>query len=348
MLMPLIAFTLFIFKKSKNYAHKILIIWILVDFLGSLLEILESVEIYPFHSFLMGMSQTFFMANAFFFHAYLHAYIQKEYQLKSSLPMFIPLLVWLMLVLFPSYAQGMEAHIATFEMVRSGQVPILHNLLNVFLVFSIVWTGFKAYFHLKEKKKLVPLQVKNLLFFIQLIVAMFCTSLLIDYVSPPKQNYLSEDWIFMGIALGAMLAVYALLFFNVWRQQPIYAQEAEQKTISDKIVLCFNKIQTLMKKEKPYKDPEFSVAKLASLVEESTNTVAEALKENLNTNFFTYINQYRVEEVKSMLLNPDYNHYAIISIGLEAGFNSKATFHRVFKQETGLTPTAYKEQIQKF
>ena len=45
-----------------------------------------------------------------------------------------------------------------------------------------------------------------------------------------------------------------------------------------------------------------------------------------------------------MLLHPDFSNYSLLSIGLEVGFNSKATFYNSFKKNTGITPNEYKKQ----
>ena len=61
-------------------------------------------------------------------------------------------------------------------------------------------------------------------------------------------------------------------------------------------------------------------------------------------NFFDFINSYRVESVKEMLLNKEFEHYTVLAIGLESGFNSKTSFNTVFKKMTGVTPSEYRKQ----
>ena len=50
----------------------------------------------------------------------------------------------------------------------------------------------------------------------------------------------------------------------------------------------------------------------------------------------------RVEEVKRRLTTPKFSNYKIVAIAYDCGFNSKASFNRIFKNETGVTPSAFK------
>jgi methylphosphotriester-DNA--protein-cysteine methyltransferase len=51
-----------------------------------------------------------------------------------------------------------------------------------------------------------------------------------------------------------------------------------------------------------------------------------------------------VEEAKKLMVNPRNANFTILSIGFEAGFNSKSTFNTVLKKFTGLTPTEFRQQ----
>jgi AraC-like DNA-binding protein len=63
----------------------------------------------------------------------------------------------------------------------------------------------------------------------------------------------------------------------------------------------------------------------------------------LKKSFYDVINSYRVEEAKRLLLDEKNRNYTILSVGFEAGFNSKTTFNTVFKKFTGVTPTEYRD-----
>ena len=64
----------------------------------------------------------------------------------------------------------------------------------------------------------------------------------------------------------------------------------------------------------------------------------------MKKNFYDLINGYRVEEAKRLLLDSKNMNYTILSVGFEAGFNSKTTFNTVFKKFTGLAPTDYRDK----
>jgi AraC-like DNA-binding protein len=61
-------------------------------------------------------------------------------------------------------------------------------------------------------------------------------------------------------------------------------------------------------------------------------------------NFYDLVNGYRVEEAKRLLLDSKSINYTILSVGFEAGFNSKTTFNTVFKKFTGFTPTEFRDK----
>jgi len=103
----------------------------------------------------------------------------------------------------------------------------------------------------------------------------------------------------------------------------------------------------LMKKEKPYLQPDLTLKNLSDLIEVSVHKLSHFLNEIIKKNFCDFINSYRVNEFKTMLQNPKYKHYTILAISYECGFNSKTTFYNAFKKITGITPTKYRETLKK-
>ncbi len=97
--------------------------------------------------------------------------------------------------------------------------------------------------------------------------------------------------------------------------------------------------------ERLYKDPELTLKKLASIVDTPYYLLSQMINENSGSNFFDFVNRRRVDEVKRLFDDASMKGFTMLDIALEAGFNSKATFNKVFKSVTGMTPSAFSRRM---
>lgn len=102
-----------------------------------------------------------------------------------------------------------------------------------------------------------------------------------------------------------------------------------------------DQLVSYIQREKPYLNPELSLPALADSLEISRNQLSEVINKVHHKNFYEFINDYRVSEVKELMADPKNKHLKLMSLAYDAGFNSKATFNRIFKQMTGMTPSQY-------
>lgn len=105
----------------------------------------------------------------------------------------------------------------------------------------------------------------------------------------------------------------------------------------------FEQIHAHVIAKKSYLNPVLGMELLSSELNMGTSTLSKHINENFEGNFSEYINQFRVEEAKRVLIDPAYENYTIVAIGLECGFNSKSTFYTAFKKYTGVTPSAFRK-----
>lgn len=103
------------------------------------------------------------------------------------------------------------------------------------------------------------------------------------------------------------------------------------------------KLQHLVSTEKLYLDPNLSLTQLSKAIRMSPTLVSDLINRGLGQNFNDYINRYRVKTIVNRLSDENYNHLSILSIALDNGFNSKATFNRAFKKITGKAPSEYRK-----
>jgi len=97
-----------------------------------------------------------------------------------------------------------------------------------------------------------------------------------------------------------------------------------------------------MEEHKPYQDPELSLTSLAKKTGISRNLLSETINNGLGSNFYDFINNYRLEEVKKLMSSPKWKNYTILALAYEAGFQSKSTFNSFFKKNTSITPSRYR------
>ena len=89
-----------------------------------------------------------------------------------------------------------------------------------------------------------------------------------------------------------------------------------------------------------FQDNELSLAKLADVSGLNVHLASKAINECSGGNFYDWVNYYRIEKAKSLLLQ---SNQQVSRICYDVGFNSKSTFYAAFKKVTGLTPGAYRK-----
>lgn len=89
---------------------------------------------------------------------------------------------------------------------------------------------------------------------------------------------------------------------------------------------------------------DLTIADLAQQLDVHPKLISKAINSQLNQNFNSYINNFRIEKAKQLLTSDLAQQWSIEGISREVGFRSKSTFYQAFKKSTGLTPSRYKNQ----
>ncbi|MGC4027180.1 MAG: helix-turn-helix domain-containing protein [Mesorhizobium sp.] len=150
----------------------------------------------------------------------------------------------------------------------------------------------------------------------------------------------------------ALLMIYIILYyfirrpaiFSLPKSAPAKASGKYQKqnlTDAERKVYL-EKIENYLAEEKPFLDDKVTLAALARELGIPSHHFSMVINIERNTNFYHFINAYRVEEAKALLIREDMHDETVLDIGLMAGFQSKAGFNKVFKEITGQTPSEYR------
>lgn len=94
-----------------------------------------------------------------------------------------------------------------------------------------------------------------------------------------------------------------------------------------------------------WRDPELNVERLARHLGTNTAYLSRAFNDGLGLSFNDAINRLRIEAVQAQLADPS-DERDLLEIAFAAGFSSKSSFNRVFKAQTGETPSRFREKAR--
>lgn len=238
------------------------------------------------------------------------------------------------------------------------------GLIQLFLAVTFIpFLPLYSYFmvkHLKDSQEkkwiLILLTLVSSVLFVWLITAL--AGLLLNYDISSTMSVLALCATFI-IHWTAYIGIYkyklaknkdaishflnndlAVLPPNLQMVQNNTPQEYKESITADN--LYFQKLELLCKNEHIYTDSTLNREKVAEKLGISAGYVSQIINTITGDNFAHYINQYRVEAVKEMILSSEYENYTLLTMGLESGFTSKTTFYNAFKKVTGQTPNEFK------
>ena len=107
-----------------------------------------------------------------------------------------------------------------------------------------------------------------------------------------------------------------------------------------------DRILALMKDTSIICDTEFSLDKLAELVQSNHAYVSQVINTALKKNFRSFLNSYRIREAQQLFSELDTAKYTIDSVAFKVGFKSPSAFRSTFKEITGVSPTFYLKAIR--
>ncbi len=99
----------------------------------------------------------------------------------------------------------------------------------------------------------------------------------------------------------------------------------------------------LMERDKIFKQSDLSLEKLSEKLDTSRHNTSQIINEHFDLGFFEYLNKYRIEEAKSIFDKDVRGNLNVMDVAFEVGYNNRVTFNKIFKRETGYTPSEYRK-----
>jgi AraC-like DNA-binding protein len=120
--------------------------------------------------------------------------------------------------------------------------------------------------------------------------------------------------------------------------QPAAARDSD---VADKKLV--DALMQLMADERIYRHDNVSIGTLATRLKIPEYKLRRLINHRLGyRNFNVFLNNQRIEEAKAALADPTQAEVPVITIAMDAGFQSLGPFNRAFKATTGVTPTEFR------
>lgn len=165
---------------------------------------------------------------------------------------------------------------------------------------------------------------------------------LAKFSTPQTADYLGiADNYFTFILINGLFT-YSLVYAH--QLLTTSSEETRAPTAEKPSDSAIDRVREAMESDKVYLQHNLNIEQFGALLGLPVKDVSAVINKHFGTNFFEFINSYRVEEAKRLLADPAHADMTILDILLESGFNSKSAFHRFFKRLVGESPSEYRRR----
>jgi AraC-like DNA-binding protein len=348
---------IFVSKRPKHSSFVFLTIWmaVIAVFLGSLLLPFQVIDYFK-----PGIFPVLFLFGPLLY-LYVSSLSVDNFRLNPIL--LVHLLPMIAISLHRSIVNPVSINI---DMPNANISMVYNNIYYGLLILSMfVYWVFSLKLIIKHRESIPDnfsnYSSKNSLSWLVSVITLFLVLFIIDFFMMFMNRVGIEVGRFSILSHNLTIFTFIMIFFGInqsviyktrriLKEEPYNSENQEvrysRSSLNEKqIEELTNTVFQYLKNKKPYLNPDYSLQMMAEDLNISRHKLSEAINNGQKKNFYKLINEFRVEEVKEMLANSAYCHYSVLGIGLECGFNSKTSFNRIFKEETGFTPSEYKKTV---
>ena len=291
-----------------------------------------------------------------FFYLFIKSYLNKKIRIIEKIVLFTP---FTLSVLYQIIGDRIEINNRTIEFLNLV-IEYISILFSISIILIVFWIIIK---HDKEKSSYntntVVIKtgwIKRTLILGLILCVLWVLSLNVFDNFINNTGYYKFYPLWIGIAILIYWMGYSSIFqSNILRERTNLREKRISKISTAKTEIAhitnsesqtFDALQSTIKQNKLYLNPNLSLNGLAQELKLSKGYISQLINKNSGVNFNDYINLMRVEDAKLILGNNEFDNYTITAIGLESGFNSKSSFYTAFKKFTDKTPVEYKKSVR--
>ncbi|NRT10501.1 AraC family transcriptional regulator [Flavobacterium sp. 14A] len=349
-----------LFNSNSNKYLAYLLFTLSIELLKHVSEIQHVFASYPILQFIDDIEWVFLIPVFLFL--FVINRIDKSSKVKQrSYLYYIPFALSATLALIYSLDHIVEA--VTFS--KTG-IFVFQIFSLIHLLLAVTFIPFLSIYSFSKIKYLKDSQEKNWIFTLLTIASLLLFAWLSAALVGLLLNY-DISYSMSTLALVATFLIHWIAYIGIYKYKLAKNKDAvttflntdltlsdhelpiiknnrpeEQKESITADNIYYQKLESLCKEQHIYTDSTLNREKVAEKLGISPGYLSQIINSITGDNFANYINNYRIEAVKEMISNSEYENYNLLTIGLESGFTSKTTFYNSFKKITSQTPNEYK------
>ncbi|MBX7150385.1 helix-turn-helix domain-containing protein [bacterium] len=154
------------------------------------------------------------------------------------------------------------------------------------------------------------------------------------------------DFKLWGTPIYAVV-IFSLAYFALIKPEMIFVpswklwQQKNGRLSADEMDNIITSLRKLMQTQKLYLNCDLKYSDVAAGLGISVRSLSDALNEHAGLSFNDFVNEYRIHEAKQFILKGKLENETMLAVALNSGFKNKSSFNRVFKNQTGQTPTEF-------
>ncbi len=159
------------------------------------------------------------------------------------------------------------------------------------------------------------------------------------------------EYLFIGLntVIVFVAGYYTIRFPNVFKilevslsrkkTSSVYISESEANEI-------LKRARKVMTEKKLFLKKDLTQKEVAQEIGIQSYIFGKVLNENFGDNFNRFVNEYRVEKAKEILVDPSYLNSTIYAVVHDSGFKTESVFYTNFKKIVGMTPKEYQKKLE--
>ena len=360
----LFAIFLFVLKKGRRQSNILLALFLLTNAAIPLDNLINFGEM--FRQIIIGYSPHLFYTFGLAYWLepvvllfYVRTLIYKDYQFKKQHILYLlPLLAYFIHESQNWYFLDTETKIAHLTTYSIADAPDYIFGINFFRECFRTFCGILCLIELKRYHQHIKNEFSDIesidLTWLKVLIIGFLTIYIFAIIITIgfTINFtlgIEIDYELIGLTSNwcAMFLISFLIYFSLGFTSLFKGIDPEINKQSEKNPVDLEQIDSIaayMESSKPYLNHLLTLENLAKQLNMPARVLSQNINRHFKQNFFEFINSYRIEESKRLLLLPEHKKSTMLDIMDLAGFNSKATFNTFFKKLVGATPTQFRKE----